>query len=585
MKKVTKRSLDWVDSQVRAIESSSKNPASQRHEAVAPNRQTPVVQEKFVLSENSQFVTIDEKPFRDRNGGWNEEAVYKAQQAYPDKEVRFKDKKTGHLSLDRSKYFKPDGTYTQEGWNKYTNLSGEGRSVSFYDKPATDPNARKFAPPPKPKGLADATPTVKIAPKPVVPKTKVSSADAALRAISEEQGALRSLRQLRYHVAKAEIEKAPTKPAKAVVPKPVKTAPPPKAVIERMPRIGSRGRRNLAAQSRNSAREGLERQLAEIKARRHAIVEARDRTRRNAKARTPEKRAIKAANRMSKPAAEFAARLRSQPGFGQTPVKMLMAKAGMSGRAPGKKAVMAAMTHAEKYPAMNRSAGAPFSSSASGRQTLSVPRGLAERPLYPGSRRGAIFATSNTLATKRFPQGGSGIFFRINTTEVIANLTQRYPTAIRQAAINAADRIGRKMLDIVEPYVPKDTGLLYSSGATNVEMTAGGGVDMENGEAYPSGQMFGVSISYNAPYAEIVYFNEDNAHGARYNAEHGTSEKDERETARWIEVAFQKERGAFSGLLNDYAVSITAAINAVGARRVSFTTSTGRSVDFLSYLR
>lgn len=284
-----------------------------------------------------------------------------------------------------------------------------------------------------PMSKTEPTRLIKIAPRPQPAKPKVSSADAALRAISEEQGALRSLRQLRYHVAKAEIEKAPTKPAKTVVPKPVKAAPPPKAVIERMPRIGSRGRRNLAAQSRNLAREGLERQLAETKAHRHAIVEARDRTRRNAKARTPEKRAIKAANRMAKPAAEFAARLRSQPGFGKTPVKMLMAKAGLSGRAPGKKAVMAAMTHAEKYPATKRSAGALFSSSAGGRQTLSVPRGLAERPLYPGSRRGAIFATSNTLATKRFPQGGSGIFFRINTTEVIANLTQRYPAAIRQA--------------------------------------------------------------------------------------------------------------------------------------------------------
>jgi len=287
----------------------------------------------------------------------------------------------------------------------------------------------------------------------------------------------------------------------------------------------------------------------------------------------------------AKQASNFAAKIRGFSDFGKVPTKMLAARLtahslyatlpkNLRPGTAGKRAGMASFSREEKYPVRNLGAAAPFAASAIGNQTLSSVSGALQR----GSRRGSLFTTSETVGPNRFTKGGAGgIFFRIDTEQVLANLVQKYPAAIRAAVIGAADMIGRKMLDIVEPYVPKDTGRLYMSGETNVEQTAGDFVDLAGGEAYPSDQMYGVSISYNTAYAKLVYFDETKRHGAAYNAEYGTGKKDDRETYRWIEVAFAKEKGALNGLLNDYGTAITAAMNSAG---ISSTRSGGKQFDF-----
>ena len=159
---------------------------------------------------------------------------------------------------------------------------------------------------------------------------------------------------------------------------------------------------------------------------------------------------------------------------------------------------------------------------------------------------------------------GRGIMFMIDASAVLERLTRAFPAAMQQAAVAAGDRIGRKMLDIVEPYVPKDTGLMYSTAQTNIGQSSSGMLSID-GESLGADQMYGVSISYNTPYAEIVYFDESKAHGKAYNEKHGAGLRGEKETARWIEEAFKREGMSMSSLLNDYAEAITVALNAAGA--------------------
>ena len=94
---------------------------------------------------------------------------------------------------------------------------------------------------------------------------------------------------------------------------------------------------------------------------------------------------------------------------------------------------------------------------------------------------------------------------------------------------------------------------------------AGGLVDIDGAEPYPSSQMFGVSITYNTPYAEDVYFDPNKAHGAEYNRKHNTSEKGEKEQYRWIEAAFREEGAAVNGLMGEYAQIITAAFDSMSS--------------------
>jgi len=264
----------------------------------------------------------------------------------------------------------------------------------------------------------------------------------------------------------------------------------------------------------------------------------------------------------------FAKRMSKFSGYGRVPLKMLNSAAGYSGRAAGKSGAIASVGRDVLYPARDHATArtpaflSRMLSPASGSQTL------GEAPSVSRIRGTELFSTANTVQTGKFPGGGAGVFFRIDASSVLENLTVNYPAAVRRGALAASNLVGRKLLDIVEPYVPKDTGLLYSTSKTNVAQTSGSLVDMEDGEAYPSEQMFGVSISYNAPYAEMVYFDESKRHGSEYNEHYGTSEKGEKETARWIEVAFEKEGAAIGSLLNEYAAMIEGSMNAVNSKTV-----------------
>lgn len=560
----------------------------------APDRQAAVPARSSTLYLNRQdFLTVD--------GKWNREAIQNAISRYPGKDLVLKDNGGSGLFLPASKYQNRDGGGPNESaWKQYKKDLLQAKTVNFYDDriPASGE-------------------------KTVVPRIIRVHTDAATLKrdwVERPKTSFGERLTAALHVAEAINTKSPKE--KKPVDKPKPKPKPPKKVVRRKSlhvphggRIGPRslllGKHQVVARSGRAwyvspkriaqRAEAKKTRLAEIK-KRNKIRAAQDRVKEKAKMReqkrvlarrkahtkaffasAPARHAAQAAART----VSYAKQLRNLPGFGKTPVKMLLRQNGMSRDAPGKRAVMSAMTHGEKYPARKLGEKAPFSASGKGRQTLANVSGrymgslgdmIGPQALRPSVSGMSSFATVSTIATAKFPEGGAGIFFRIDAEQVIANLTQRYPAALRAAAIEAADRIGRKMLDIIEPYVPKDTGLLYTSGETNVQQTAAGLVDMAGGEAYPSGQMFGVSISYNAPYAEIVYFDEEVAHGKAYNAKHGTSEKGDKETARWIEAAFEHEKGALQGLLFEYSRAITLAIGTAGGK--SFTRSSGKRVAF-----
>ena len=157
----------------------------------------------------------------------------------------------------------------------------------------------------------------------------------------------------------------------------------------------------------------------------------------------------------------------------------------------------------------------------------------------------------------------------IDGKNVSDRITQRMIPAVRKGIVAASEKVGRKILDLIEPYVPKDREYMYRSAITNSGQAEGGMISMADGAAFPESERLGVSFSYNTPYAEMVYFDETKAHGAEYNAKHGVQEKGEKETARWIEVALQKEELRLRSLLGDYALSVTTALNsASGAGRM-----------------
>ena len=154
----------------------------------------------------------------------------------------------------------------------------------------------------------------------------------------------------------------------------------------------------------------------------------------------------------------------------------------------------------------------------------------------------------------------------INGDRTVADLQHKFPRAVKQAIVAASDLVGRRMLDIIEPYVPKDRGYMYQSGASNADQADTGMIGFANGVAFPAAERYGVTISYNTPYSEIVYFGGDR-HGAKYNQHHGIQEKGPLETARWIEVAFAKQQMEFRSLLAIYATHITGALNSVSSTR------------------
>ena len=311
---------------------------------------------------------------------------------------------------------------------------------------------------------------------------------------------------------------------------------------------------------------------------RHQRVVRNDKQHRNQKARI--RRAKVSALKLSKTVKQIRAVAR-----GRVPLKMkLQGKEWATGRTFGK--AMRSISREKMYPTMNHSAARRVSPAlaklSAGRLRLSMPfEGTSIKQVLPG-RTLTNYAKVSTLTTPKFPDGGRGIIMAFDVEEVISNLTTRYPAAMKAAAQQHSKIAGKQLLDIVEPYVPKDKGLLYSTASTDAEQMGGSLVDIDGASPYPASDTYGVSISYNAPYAELVYFDESVAHGAAYNAKHGTSEKGEQETAHWIEVAFAKERSAVMGVVVNYAQMILKSLDSIGYKSVSFKGRGGKPISFLA---
>jgi hypothetical protein len=355
--------------------------------------------------------------------------------------------------------------------------------------------------------------------------------------------------------------------------------------------------REARAQQREALRAERERKRVESRARAKENRRRRD-VARSAALRTMKRRSVTAK------AKAYAKRVSALSGFRRVPLKMLLAgKPGIKGTRGNMTALQSYGTGRQilskrsgssfaesrskgvrniprsmMYPPMRHSKGKPYPiikkmlKPVSGRLTLENISGKMTPTKWFGGK-GSMYAVSQTVDAPKPVVGGRGVLFAMgmpmkidfDTLVVMTNLTLKYPQAIKKAIVNASGTVGRKLLDIVEPYVPKDTGLLYSSATTNVDQTSGGMIDMIDNTAFPDTERYGVSISYNAPYAEIVYFG-SHAHGEEYNRKHGVMEKDSRETARWIEVAFEAQQITLNSLLDIYARHVTAGLNVASSK-------------------
>lgn len=355
--------------------------------------------------------------------------------------------------------------------------------------------------------------------------------------------------------------------------------------------------REARAQQRGALRAERERKRVESRAMAKENRRRRD-VARSAALRTTKRRTVR------EKATAYAKRVSASSGFRRVPLKMLLAgKHGIKGTRGKMTALQSYGTgrqilskksgssfgesrskgvrnipRSTMYPPMRHSKGKPHPiikkmlKPVSGRLTLQNISGKMTPTKWFGGK-GSMYAVSQTVAAPKPVVGGRGVMFtmgmpmKINfdTLVVMTNLTLKYPQAIKKAIVGASETVGRKLLDIVEPYVPKDTGLLYSSATTNVDQTSGGMIDIVGNTAFPDMERYGVSISYNAPYAEIVYFG-SHAHGEEYNRKHGVIEKDSRETARWIEVAFEAQQITLNSLLDIYARHVTAGLNVASSK-------------------
>jgi len=583
---------------------------------VAKDRQAPVQPRWKPVVEFDGHVVYDRAQFKDASGSWDKQKLYDLKQTHPDKNIVFTEAGSPTVFVERKAFALPAQGATPEYVRKISAIKRFGKAITYYDSPASNPSANAFHEEAKPKRLTD------------VPESKIKKLSTSQEVLKRDKLAIEgkfapgdthvdSVRHKRTDEVLTEKQRRSTavldkKDKELVVrERKAKRAKRKKVAVRRKAthvahgatfvkgkRLGENqfvarsGRAYYLSKQRSAARIALAQkryrasEVASLKREAFAGIKGVSQRSREIESRRQaaakfERFKVQKATRAGERVVAYGKRLGGLQGFGQVPLKMLMQREGLSGNAPGKRAVMSSLSHGEKYPARNLSGTGAFSASAAGRQTLIDAPEKLRRSVAGAS----MFRTTNTQTTSKFPDGGNGIFFRIDAEAVIANLVQHYPAVLQQAAIASADSVGRKMLDIVEPYIPKDTGLLYSSGQTNVSQTSSELVDFAGAEAYPAGQMFGVSISYDAPYASIVYFDESNAHGAEYNRKHGTSEKDERETARWIEVAFQKEKAALKGLLVEQAAAITAALSRVGGKAVSFTRASGKSVSFVAFKR
>ncbi len=366
-------------------------------------------------------------------------------------------------------------------------------------------------------------------------------------------------------------------------------------------RVAARKKAQAKAEARAQQKAALKAERQKRWEASRAIVKENRRRRdvaRSAALRTTKRRTVTAK------ATAYAKRVSALSGFRRVPLKILLAgKSGIKGTRGNMTALQSYGTgrqilskksgssfaesrskgvrnipRSTMYPPMRHSKGKPHPiikkmlKPVSGRLTLQNISGKMAPTKWFGGK-GSMYAVSQTVAAPKPIAGGRGILFsmgmpmKINfdTLVVMTNLTLKYPQAIKKAIVNASGTVGRKLLDIVEPYVPKADGLLYSSATTNVDQTSGGMIDMVDNIAFPDTERYGVSISYNAPYAEIVYFG-SHAHGEEYNRKHGVMEKDSRETARWIEVAFEAQQITLNSLLDIYARHVTAGLNIASSK-------------------
>lgn len=366
-------------------------------------------------------------------------------------------------------------------------------------------------------------------------------------------------------------------------------------------RVAARKKAQADREARAQQREALKAERQKRWEDSRAIVKENRRRRdvaRSAALRTMKRRSVTAK------AKAYAKRVSALSGFRRVPLKILLAgKPGIKGTRGNMTALQSYGTgrqilskkrgssfaesrskgvrnipRSTMYPPMRHSKGKPHPiirrmlKPVSGRLTLQNISGKMT-PTKWSDGKGSMYAVSQTVAAPKPVVGGRGVLFAMgmpmkiefDTLVVMTNLTLKYPQAIKKAIVNASGTVGRKLLDIVEPYVPKADGLLYSSATTNIDQTSGGMVDMIDNTVFPDTERYGVSISYNAPYAEIVYFG-SHAHGEEYNRKHGVMEKDSRETARWIEVAFEAQQITLNSLLDIYARHVTAGLNVASSK-------------------
>ena len=236
-----------------------------------------------------------------------------------------------------------------------------------------------------------------------------------------------------------------------------------------------------------------------------------------------------------------------------------------------RKAIKTSVPHALRYPAMRHASGRPLMAppTISGALYAEQWRGLAGvEPISP-ALPGRMFTTPQVLNAPPKFIDPRGVMFNVDISDVQQRFMETYPEAIRGAMREMRPIIAKKLLDIIEPYVPKDTGALYTSAEDLTTAGAEGGISEISSRGDVGDNIMGATIAYRQPYAEIVYFDlgGHKRHGAEYNAHHGTSEKGEKETSRWIEAAFQNEQDQIDGVMKEMAGYFRASMNKYAKER------------------
>lgn len=533
-----------------------------------PRQQKTVVPRWSVLSQSDTSVVMDLSGFRDASGRLDMEKVHRAAKDYPGRGITFAEKEEGVTSYRGKTAFdirqeeKLNPTAGAPKKEKSTSLSErlkrEGKKAAVQQKRKTDKSLSRLR-----KIMKAIQPRPKTRLKIVDGKKKRVPKRTTYAKTGTKWNGLKPLKAYQYVddngrvISTSKVRASKWREVQAV----------------RLQKAIEKPKLERAAKIEAQRQKKLSKTLAKLR-------QSRAKELRRIRGRGYEKAARDKARLLRQ--SSFRAALSKVKGYGKTPVGLLLAKDRQLGekglrfsKMPGRRGILKTIPRSELYPARGFSSSRPLPSPVSLRG-VSGRMGLeqVQEPMLPGSR-GQIYSTTKTLNTPAFASGGRGVMFIVDANAVLQNLTVRYPQILRETAISTADEMGRKLLDIVEPYVPKDTGLLYSTAQSNAAQMVGGGIGLVGESPFAPSETFGVTISYNAPYAEEVYFNMDVSHGAAYNRKHGVGIKGEEETARWIEVAFEKESAAIQSLYGEYAVAVNAALERAGFSKTSFGSGAG----------